>query len=136
MTAEATCAHCGKTTIEPLPFRCGGIAYMLCETCYPAPAFKIGAGAAISADGFIATQDGPIHVDDIAGVLDECRQQRDDLLTACKSLGDVRSGGMIPWVHNAGITNDIEKLRAICLAHAKAWNELVSPAISKATTES
>jgi hypothetical protein len=86
MTAEATCAHCGARTIEPLPFRCGGIPYMLCETCYPAPSFRIGPDGPVSADGFIATKDGPVHVGDIAGVLDECRQERDGLLAACKAV--------------------------------------------------
>jgi hypothetical protein len=36
------------------------------------------------------------------------------------------------WVANAGITNDIEALRKICLAHADWWNGIAWPLIAKA----
>ena len=35
------------------------------------------------------------------------------------------------WVHNAGITDDIEALRAICLAHSNWWNNIALPLIKK-----
>jgi hypothetical protein len=52
------------------------------------------------------------HVDEILKVL-EAGQSKD-------------------WVANAGITNDIEALRKICLAHADWWNDLAWPLIAKA----
>lgn len=57
-----------------------------------------------------------------------------DLLAACQRL-DRRPehGGTVPWKDNAAITDDIEALRAICLAFADAWNNHVMPAIAKAT---
>jgi len=51
-----------------------------------------------------------------------------DLLAACKAMGAKR----IPWVHNAGITSDIEALRRICLAYADVWNNVMRQAIAKA----
>lgn len=56
-----------------------------------------------------------------------------DLLAACKLLARQDRGGKIPWVHSAGVTKDIEKLRAICLAYADVWNNHIAPAIAKAT---
>jgi hypothetical protein len=35
------------------------------------------------------------------------------------------------WVHNAGITNDIEALRKICLAHVGWWNNIAWPLIER-----
>jgi hypothetical protein len=62
-----------------------------------------------------------------------------DLLEACKMMAGIGTvddgkptGGTIPWVHNAGITMDIEKLRAICLAFCDVWNNHMLPAIAAA----
>lgn len=33
------------------------------------------------------------------------------------------------WVHNAGITQDIEALRRICLYHSHWWNNTAWPAL-------
>lgn len=49
-----------------------------------------------------------------------------DLLDAC-----IRARS-IPWAHNVAITNDIEKLRSICLAFADWNNSILLPAIDKA----
>lgn len=53
-----------------------------------------------------------------------------DLLNACVAMGE-----KVPWVHNAGVTEDIEALRAVCLAYADVWNNLMSQAIDKAGVE-
>ncbi len=55
-----------------------------------------------------------------------------DLLEACKRLAPIDFGGTVPWVHNAALTQDTEKLRAICLAMAEVWNAYTMPAIRKA----
>lgn len=44
-----------------------------------------------------------------------------------KQLDRVDRGGKIPWVHNAALNPDIEKLRAICLAFVDVWNALGVP---------
>jgi hypothetical protein len=49
------------------------------------------------------------------------------LLAACTAARDV------PWVHNAGITNDIESLRRICLFYADWNNNTLAPALAKVT---
>jgi hypothetical protein len=56
-----------------------------------------------------------------------------DLLTACQAMARVDIGGEIPWVHNAALTQDIEALRAICLAYCSVWNNKIIPAIARAT---
>ena len=35
------------------------------------------------------------------------------------------------WIHNAAITDDIEALRKICVAHADWWNNTAWPLIEK-----
>jgi hypothetical protein len=54
-----------------------------------------------------------------------------DLLDALESS---LPGGAheIPWVCNAAITQDIEALRAICIAYAKWNNEVLIPAVANA----
>ncbi len=39
---------------------------------------------------------------------------------------------MVPWVHNAAITNDIEALRAIALAYSEWNNTICLPALAVA----
>ena len=53
----------------------------------------------------------------------------DDLLAACKA------GSCPVWVHNAGITQDIEKLRAIALWYSNWWNGIARAAIQKAEAD-
>lgn len=36
-----------------------------------------------------------------------------------------------PWVHNAAITNDMEALRAICLAYSEWNNAILCPLLDK-----
>jgi len=55
-----------------------------------------------------------------------------DLLAACKAMDQPHRGGTVRWVHNASITQDIEALRAIALAHGHVWNTLMGPAIARA----
>jgi hypothetical protein len=47
-------------------------------------------------------------------------------------LKALEAGQSKDWVANAGITNDIEALRKICLAHAGWWNNVAWPLIAKA----
>ena len=54
------------------------------------------------------------------------------LLAACRAMDSTDRGGQIPWVHNAADTNDIEALRAICIAQADVWNSMMLPAIAAA----
>ena len=53
-------------------------------------------------------------------------------MTQPEMLAALEAGYSTSWVHNAGITNDIEALRRICLEHAKWWNTTAYPAIEKA----
>jgi hypothetical protein len=46
-------------------------------------------------------------------------------------LEALEDGQSKDWVANAGITNDIEALRKICLAYADWWNGIASPMIAK-----
>jgi hypothetical protein len=60
--------------------------------------------------------------------------------TICLRRGDpvpellavLEEAGRIPWVANAAITDDIEALRAICVAYADWWNGRACPAVAKA----
>ena len=56
-----------------------------------------------------------------------------DMLRALFMLDRVDRGGQVPWVHNAGITYDIEALRRICLAYCRIWNDEIVPVLQKAT---
>jgi hypothetical protein len=47
-------------------------------------------------------------------------------------LAVLEEAGRIPWVANAAITDDIEALRAICVAYADWWNGRACPAVAKA----
>ena len=44
-----------------------------------------------------------------------------------EALKALEAGRSKDWVANAGITNDIEALRKICLAHADWWNNIAWP---------
>ncbi len=57
------------------------------------------------------------------------------VLKACRAMDRIDRGGQIPWMHNAGITQDIEKLRAICLAFSRVWNDLMVPALTVVAKE-
>jgi len=53
-------------------------------------------------------------------------------LFATQMLEALEAGQSRNWVANAGITDDIEALRRICLAHADWWNNIAWPLIAKA----
>lgn len=44
-----------------------------------------------------------------------------------QAMASEAMGGEIPWDHSAGVTKDIESLRAICLKHADVWNAYGQP---------
>lgn len=47
-------------------------------------------------------------------------------------LEALEAADQFDWVHNAGITNDIEALRKICLQYSDWWNNTAMPVIAKA----
>ncbi|MCP4701538.1 MAG: hypothetical protein GY862_32475 [Gammaproteobacteria bacterium] len=53
------------------------------------------------------------------------KQTKQDPLEALKA------GHLKSWVHNAGHTNDIEALRAICLEYSNWWNFTALPVINE-----
>ena len=46
-------------------------------------------------------------------------------------LEALKKGNVKSWVANAGITNDIEALRRICLEYSNWWNTVAWPLIEK-----
>jgi hypothetical protein len=57
------------------------------------------------------------------------------IVAAPDLLQALEAGQSKDWVANAGITNDIEALRKICLAHADWWNNIAWPLIAKVRGE-
>jgi hypothetical protein len=83
----------------------------------------------------IEDPEGKIVADDISldGVF--IRDGGEDAMRLCDSaeemLKALEAGYSKGWVHNAAITEDIEALRKICLAHADWWNNTARPLVEK-----
>lgn len=80
------------------------------------------------AEGQIVTAD--VSLDDffLRGGGDADRRLCDNAEDMLKAL---EAGHSRDWVCNAAITEDIEALRKICLAHADWWNNIAWPLIRK-----
>lgn len=63
---------------------------------------------------------------DMKGTLNSLEAERQK---AAKLLAALEAGQSRGWVHNAGITQDIEALRAIALEQADWWNNVAWPLI-------
>ncbi|MCB9957155.1 MAG: hypothetical protein H6843_00925 [Rhodospirillaceae bacterium] len=84
----------------------------------------------------IVDEDDTVVVENIA--LDDCvlrfggEPDRRLCDAAPELLAVLKEARTVPWVHNAAITDDIEALRAICLAYSDWWNRKALPVIEKA----
>ena len=84
----------------------------------------------------IVDEDDRVVCEEIA--LDDCvlrfggDKERRLCDAAPELLAVLKEASTISWVHNAAITDDVEALRAICLAYSDWWNRKALPAIGKA----
>jgi hypothetical protein len=83
----------------------------------------------------IERPDGKIVADDISLDRTFLRDGGDEAIrlfdNAEPMLKALEEGFSKDWIHNAAITDDVEALRKICLAHAAWWNTIASPLIAK-----
>ena len=80
------------------------------------------------ADGKLIADDIPLDDFFLRGGGDSDRRLCENAEDMLKAL---EAGHSKDWVHNAGITDDIEALRKICMAHADWWNNIALPLIEK-----